>query len=122
MNNLHRASGVALVLAAMALSACQRDKVNPTAGGGGLAGNWNPDTGGYSAQFDNGRFTTVASDTGNVISQGGYLVISEKQVDLSWTSNVTGTQNTASCARPDLNTLNCTDGGGKSFILRRAAT
>ncbi|HSO48781.1 MAG TPA: hypothetical protein VLQ68_12730 [Rhizobiaceae bacterium] len=121
MRTLHRATGVALVLAAVALSACQRDKVNPMAGGGGLAGNWNPDTGGYTAQFDNGRFTTVASDTGNVISEGGYLAISEKQVDLSWTSNVTGTQNTANCARPDLNTLNCTDGGGKSFVLRRAS-
>ncbi len=120
MKNTHRAAGFALVLATVALGACQTDKVNPTAGGGGLAGNWNPDTGGYTAQFDNGRFTTVASDTGNVISQGGYLVISEKQVDLNWTSNVTGTQNTANCARPDLNTLNCTDGGGKSFVLRRA--
>jgi hypothetical protein len=115
-------AGIALVLAMAAVSGCQTDKVNPTAGGGGLAGNWNPETGGYTAQFDNGRFTTVASDTGNVISQGGYIAVSEKQVDLNWTSNVTGTQNSASCTRPDLNTLNCTDAGGKPFVLRRAAT
>jgi hypothetical protein len=122
MKKSHLAAGLALVMAAAALSGCQKDKINPTAGGGGLAGNWNPDTGGYTAQFDNGRFTTVASDTGNVISQGGYLAISEKQVDLNWTSNVTGSQNTATCTRPDLDTLNCTDGGGKTFVLRRAST
>lgn len=109
----------AAMLALLAISGCQTDKINPTAGGGGLAGEWNPDSGGYTAKFDNGQFTTLALDTGNVISQGGYLAISESQVDLNWTSNVTGTVNKAACARPDVNTLNCTDGGGKAFVLRR---
>jgi hypothetical protein len=109
-------AATALVLAA---SACQSDKINPTAGGGGLAGDWLPDNGGYVAKFENGKFTTVAADTGNVISAGGYVAISEKQVDLNWVSNVTGSANTASCTRNDLNTLSCTDGGGKTFVLRR---
>ena len=112
----------AMLVAAMALAGCQKDKINPTAGGGGLAGDWKPDQGNYTARFDNGAFTTLAGDTGNVISQGGYIAMSEKQVDLSWTSNLTKTQNTASCQRPDLNTLNCTDGGGKPFVLRRVAS
>jgi hypothetical protein len=115
-------AAVVLVLAAVVLSGCQKDKVNPTAGGGGLAGDWKPDEGNYTARFENGAFTTLAGDTGNVISQGGYIAVSEKQVDLSWSSNVTNTQNTASCQRPDLNTLNCTDGGGKPFVLRRMAS
>jgi hypothetical protein len=109
-----------LGLAALALAGCQTDKANPTAGGGGLAGRWTPDGGGYTAEFDNGRFTTIANDTQNVISQGGYLAISEKQVDLNWTSNVTGLPNTATCTRPDLNTLDCKDTGGKGFVLRRS--
>ncbi len=109
----------AMVLATLAMTACQTDKINPTAGGGGLSGDWRPDGGGYTAKFENGKFTTLALDTGNVISQGGYLAISETQVDLNWVSNITGTSNTATCARPDLNTLNCTDGGGKPFVLRR---
>ncbi len=104
---------------ALALFGCQTDKINPTAGGGGLTGDWRPDSGGYTAKFENGKFTTVAVDTGNVISQGGYLAISETEVDLNWVSNLTGTSNTAKCVRPDLNILNCTDGGGKAFVLRR---
>jgi len=115
-------AAVVLVLAATALSGCQKDKINPTAGGGGLAGDWRPEQGNYTARFDNGAFTTLAGDTGNVISQGSYIAVSEKQVDLSWSSNVTNTQNTATCQRPDINTLNCTDGGGKPFVLRRISS
>ena len=110
-----------LALAAvLALTACGQDaKINPTAGGGGLTGTWRPDTGGYTARFDNGAFSTVAADTGNVISQGGYVAVSEKEVQLQWKSNVTGMDNTATCNRPSPDVLNCTDGGGRSFVLRR---
>ncbi|MCB1461020.1 MAG: hypothetical protein KDJ90_01005 [Nitratireductor sp.] len=109
-----------LALGVLALGAgCQTAKVDPMAGGGGLAGRWSPDTGGYAAIFDNGIFRTTASDTGNVISQGNYVVLSSEQVQLNWTSNITGQQNSAQCVRPSLNLLNCTDAGGKPFTLRR---
>ncbi len=101
---------------------CQGDKPNPRAGGGGLAGSWAPETGGYTAQFDNGVFSTVASDTSAVISQGKYVALSENEIELSWSSNITGLNNSARCARPDLDTLRCSDNGGKSFVLRRIAT
>jgi len=114
-----RAGVVSLCLCVLAVSGCETTKINPTAGGGGLAGDWRPDSGGYVARFENGRFSTIASDTQNVISQGGYVAVSEQQVDLNWTSNVTGTANTATCTRPDNNTLDCKDGGGKPFVLRR---
>ena len=104
------------------LAACQTAKIDPTAGGGGLAGNWAPDGGGYTAVFRNGTFQTVATDTGNVISQGSYVAQSVAQVDLNWTSNITGQPNSAKCQRPDPNSLICTDAGGKSFTLRRIAS
>ena len=110
-----------LAIAVLVLAGCETAKINPTAGGGGLAGEWNPDSGGYTAKFDNGAFSTLALDTGNIISQGSYVAVSETEVSLNWSSNVTGTQNSAACARPDINTLNCTDGGGKPFVLRRRA-
>lgn len=110
----------AVIAAGVAISGCGRDgRINPTAGGGGLQGSWLPDGGGYTATFDNGRFLTTASDTGNIISQGGYFAVSESEVQLTWMSNITGLENTASCQRPQVDTLNCTDGGGKSFTLRR---
>lgn len=111
----------ALAAAVLTLAACQTAKINPTAGGGGLAGDWTPDSGGYTATFRNGVFQTVATDTGNVISQGSYIAQSAEQVDLSWTSNITGQPNSAKCNRPSPEVLNCTDAGGRSFTLRRRA-
>ena len=101
------------------MSGCQTAKIDPTAGGGGLSGRWSPDTGGYAAIFDNGVFRTTASDTGNVISEGSYIVQSAEEVELSWTSHITGQPNSARCARPSVNLLNCTDAAGKPFTLRR---
>jgi hypothetical protein len=103
----------------LALAACGQPKINPTAGGGGLTGTWVPQAGGYTASFDNGAFSTTASDTGNLISQGRYLAISENEVQLSWSSNITGLENSASCNRPNPDMLECVDAGGKSFVLRR---
>ncbi len=112
------ASIVALGTLAM-VAGCQTARIDPTAGGGGLSGRWSPDTGGYAAVFDNGIFRTTASDTGNVISQGSYIVQSGETVELTWTSNITGQPNSARCTRPSVNLLNCTDAGGKPFTLRR---
>lgn len=109
-----------IAIGMMALAAgCQTAKINPTAGGGGLSGRWSPDNGGYMAEFQAGTFRTLANDTGNVISQGSYVVLSESQVQLKWTSNITGQENGADCTRPSVDLLNCTDAGGKPFTLRR---
>jgi hypothetical protein len=113
------ATGIAAAMLAL-VAGCQSTKINPTAGGGGITGNWQPDSGGYTAIFDNGRFSTTASDTGNIISQGSYLAVSASEVQLHWTSNITGLENSAACNRPQANTLECTDAGGRNFVLRRA--
>ena len=116
-----RKSAVAATLACAIMAGCaQGAKIDPRAGGGGIAGNWFPESGGYTARFDNGDFSTTASDTGNVISQGSYVAVSGSEVQLNWTSNITGLENSATCQRPDLSTLNCTDAGGKGFVLRRS--
>jgi hypothetical protein len=113
--------GAVVAIGILALvSGCESAKINPTAGGGGITGNWLPESGGYTAVFDNGRFSTTATDTGNIISQGGYFAVSASHVQLRWTSNITGLENSADCNRPQANTLNCTDAGGKKFVLRRA--
>lgn len=114
--------GASVAVTLMLLAGCQTAKIDPTAGGGGLAGRWAPDGGGYTAIFNNGSFQTLATDTGNVISQGSYLAQSVQQVDLNWTSNITGQPNSASCQRPNANLLTCTDAGGKAFTLRRVAS
>jgi hypothetical protein len=113
--------GIAVVMV-LAMAGCQQSaQLDPLAGGGGLTGNWAPDGGGYSAQFANGVFRTTATDTGNVISEGSYVAVSASQIELRWQSKITGQANLAQCARPDANVLNCTDSGGKPFVLRRIA-
>lgn len=118
---ISRKSGFVALSLAFALGGCaQGVKIDPTAGGGGLTGTWQPDGGGYTARFDNGTFSTVAADTGGLISQGSYIVQSESQVQLQWKSNITGLDNSAQCNRPDPNSMECRDAGGKSFVLRRS--
>ena len=110
-----------VLAAATALAGCAGGvKIDPTAGGGGLTGAWQPDGGGYTARFDNGSFSTIAADTGGLISQGSYIVQSESQVQLQWKSNITGLDNSAQCERPDPNVMECRDAGGRTFVLRRS--
>jgi hypothetical protein len=114
---------VAALAVGAVVSSCQETaRIDPSAGGGGLAGNWAPDGGGYAASFDNGVFRTMATDTGNVISEGSYVALSASQVELRWQSRITSLPNTAQCVRPDPNQLNCTDQSGKAFTLRRVAS
>jgi hypothetical protein len=116
------ATRLAALALAGALAACQQTpKIDPLAGGGGLGGSWAPETGGYTATFANGVFRTTATDTGNVISEGGYTAISAAEVELRWQSRITNLPNQAKCNRPDANTLMCTDQAGKAFTLRRIA-
>ncbi|MGI9401740.1 MAG: hypothetical protein ACR2O0_10835 [Rhizobiaceae bacterium] len=118
---MKKMKAVSAVLGLLVLASCATAKIDPTIGGGGITGKWAPDGGGYTALFNNGQFSTTAEDTGNIISQGSYIAVSTTEVTLKWTSNVTGLENTATCQRPDPVVLNCTDGGGKSFTLRKLA-
>lgn len=100
------------------LAACAKPPVPakaPIANGG-----WASSDGIYRAEFNNGTFRSVANDTGEVLSQGNYTVNSETSLQISWRGNVSGKFNSAKCTKPDVNTMNCVDEGGKSFSLRRA--
>lgn len=102
------------------LSGCSTNgKDDPLAGGGGLAGRWVSGDNVFSAEMNDGSFTAIANDTGNILSQGSYIVLSASEVKLDWRGNVTGQENTAVCTRPDVGTLNCRDQAGKTFVLRK---
>ncbi len=115
-------AGAALVLS-LGLSACQTkdSKIDPLAGGGGLAGGWVSADNVFSAQFDNGRFTSTANDTGEVLSEGSYIVVSASEIRLKWSGRLSGKDNSANCQRQGPDLLTCTDLAGKSFTLRKKA-
>lgn len=101
------------------LSACNNkaDPIDPLAGGGGLSGDWVSSDNVFTASFSNGNFLAVANDTGGKISEGSYFVTSAAAIQLNWRGVVSGANNSASCKRPNAETLICTDAGGKTFTL-----
>lgn len=109
-----------MLSALIVLAGCNKaEKIDPTAGGGGLSGKWLSSDNVFTAEFNDGIFIATANDTQSIISQGSYIVISVVQVRLNWRGNVTGLDNSAVCQRPDPNLLECVDAGGKNFTLRK---
>ncbi len=108
-----------IIMAAMAvtLTACQTGakKAGPPIANG----QWQSGDGVYTAHFSNGIFQAVANDTGSVLSEGNYVVKSKKELKITWRGNVSQTNNSADCTKPDSESMNCVDANGKSFSLRR---
>ncbi len=110
------------VLACLMLVACNTPpKVDPLAGGGGLSGSWVSTDGVFTAELSNGRFTSRANDTGEVLSQGSYVVASAEQVQLRWRSQARNEDSLANCTREGVEVLNCTDQAGRPFSLRKVS-
>ena len=123
---------VAGLLAAAAASACQGTRtVDGTAGGGtataarpsGVEGSWQDNTGGVST-FSGGVFQTVASDTGEKLSEGRYTLNGAESVAITGTSLARQRRNLPAdvafnCLLASTNQLNCTGSGGQQFILTR---
>lgn len=107
-----------VLLAALTLAGCSLTK-DEVAGPPLLNGNWASTDGVYTAELRNGSFRALANDTGNVISQGNYVALSETNVRIEWVSNLSGSANKADCVKPSDNQLDCTDQGGRTFSLRR---
>lgn len=110
----------AIFLAAVAVTGCETGKkANPLAGGGGLAGRWVSADSVFSAEFRDGSFVSTANDTGETLSTGSYIVVSVSEVRLEWVGNLSQQRNVATCQRPSVDILNCTDQSGRAFSLRK---
>jgi hypothetical protein len=116
-------TGVVLTLGMVVLSACQTKdaKIDPVAGGGGLTGKWVSSDNVFTAQLDNGNFFSTANDTGEVLSEGTYIVISASEIRMNWQGKLSQQSNSANCLRQGVDVLICTDLAGKGFTLRKAS-
>ncbi|MCB1386078.1 MAG: hypothetical protein KDJ80_09085 [Nitratireductor sp.] len=113
---------IAAALAACALLAAgcaQKAKNDPLAGGGGLTGRWVSSDNVFTAEFRDGAFSSVANDTGETLSTGNYIVVSTTEIKLDWYGTLSRQQNSATCQRPAVDQLNCADGAGRRFSLRK---
>lgn len=107
--------------ATLTMASCANDeKIDPLAGGGGLAGSWVSSDGVFTAELADGNFVSIANDTGETLSEGNYIVSSASAVVLSWRGRLSGQENSANCSRPGPNILNCVDAAGRSFTLNKS--
>ena len=84
-------------------------------------GTWASSDGVYSATFSNGRFRATANDTGELLSEGRYIVKSDSSLRIEWQGNVTRTANSAECTKPNTEEMSCVDQNGKNFSLKRTS-
>ena len=115
---------VAAVAGLMMLGGC----VIATAPGGGgpsanLAGaadgTWGDAGGVATSSLANGRFVSVANDTGNRVAEGTYVYTSRDSIALDFFSLLRQTRTQANCVLASANTLNCTNDTGQQFQLFR---
>lgn len=118
---LKPAALLGMFFAAVAVSGCDTPgkKANPLAGGGGLAGRWISADSVFSAEFRDGSFVSTANDTGEILSTGSYIVVSVNEIRLEWVGKLSQQRNEATCQRPSVDILNCTDQSGRAFSLRK---
>lgn len=91
----------------------------PRTAGSPVEGQWMDAQGVSISTFSNGQFVTVATDTGNRVSEGTYSFRDGRTVDISMTSLVRQTQMSVNCAMVAANQLNCTNSQGQNFVLTR---
>jgi hypothetical protein len=120
-------SGTVILLAA-ALAGCVSG--GPAGGGrpvaaapSGVEGTWMDSTGGVST-LSGGVFQTVASDTGEKLSEGSYAQTSANAVSIKGISLARQRRNLPAevafnCLLVDPNQLNCTTSSGQNLVLRR---
>ncbi|MEQ8401928.1 MAG: hypothetical protein RIB53_13640 [Roseitalea porphyridii] len=118
----------ALAVGAIVLAGC----TIPAPGGGGgfggpsavsragpLDGNWSDSSGVATASLLNGRFVSVANDTGNRVAEGTYTYTSRESIALDYFSLLRETRIRANCVLAGSTTLNCTNDSGQQFQLIR---
>ena len=84
----------------------------------GIEGNWIDEQGTGQTIFGNGSFRTVATDTGQTLSQGNYSM-RDGSVQISGQSLIRDAPIRFNCSMANPSQLNCTSENNQRFVLRR---
>ena len=87
----------------------------------GVEGNWIDAKGTGLSTFAAGSFTTVATDTGQKLSEGSYTMTGATSVEIHGTSLIRQTPVSFNCLMVSISQLNCTSASGQNFVLTRRA-
>ncbi|MET0170680.1 MAG: hypothetical protein ABW191_09920 [Aliihoeflea sp.] len=88
--------------------------------GGNVEGEWASTDGVAVSRFSNGRFETIATDTGNRMAEGSYSYRGQDAVEINMTSLIRQTTSRVNCQVAMQGQLNCTGEGGNQFSLIRS--
>ncbi|OHV68682.1 hypothetical protein LCM4577_05525 [Mesorhizobium sp. LCM 4577] len=115
------AGAAASLLAAAACTTTGPSEPPPTAAPKGVEGNWIDAKGTGLSTFAGGKFTTVATDTGQKLSEGSYTMTGATSVEIHGTSLIRQTPVSFNCLMVSTSQLNCTSASGQNFVLTRRA-
>lgn len=87
----------------------------------GVEGSWIDAKGTGLSTFTSGKFTTVATDTGQKLADGSYTMTGATSVEISGTSLIRQTPVSFNCLLVSTSQLNCTSSSGQNFVLTRRA-
>lgn len=118
------ASAAVLALLSAAIAGCS------TSGGGtsggsakpapsGVEGAWLDAKGTGLSTFTSGAFQTVATDTGQKLSDGTYIMTGANSVQINGTSLIRQSPISFNCLLISANQLNCTSSTNQQFTLTR---
>jgi len=119
------ASAGALALLAAAIAGCSTSGGGTSGGGGvrpaptGVEGAWLDAKGTGLSTFQAGTFQTVATDTGQKLSDGTYILTGANSVQINGTSLIRQSPISFNCLLISANQLNCTSSAGQQFTLTR---
>lgn len=122
MVNIRKTASIAAVVPLIAaLSACVAPAPREIAvrSGPAIDGQWMDQQGVAISTFSNGRFTSVATDTGAKLSEGSYQMRGSNDVSINMTSLIRQTQTSVNCSMVSNQQLNCTNASGQNFVLTR---
>ena len=115
------AGAAASLLAAAACTTTGPSEPPPMAAPKGVEGNWIDAKGTGLSTFAGGSFTTVATDTGQKLSEGSYTMTGATSVEIHGTSLIRQTPVSFNCLMVSTSQLNCTSASGQNFVLTRRA-
>jgi len=113
-----------IMLTAGALASCTTAPPppgGPIAARNGVDGSWIDAQGTGLSTFSRGAFQTVATDTGQKLSDGSYRMTGANSVEISGTSLIRQSPISFNCLMVSTSQLNCTSATGQNFVLTRRA-
>lgn len=87
----------------------------------GVEGNWIDAQGTGLSTISGGVFATVATDTGQKLAEGSYMLNNPTSVQITGTSLIRQSPISFNCLLVSANQLNCTSSAGQQFVLTRRA-